>query len=131
MQHISSRQNAIVARYRAARDRRHDTDAVLLDGVHLVQDALAAGAVLRDVVVAAESIADHDVATIVRGLARARMTVTTASPAVMSALSPLRSSSPVVALMERPASDDARVFAGMTPGQSRAILAVQQTSRVR
>jgi TrmH family RNA methyltransferase len=115
VQHISSRQNPIVARYRAARDRRHQTDAVLLDGAHLVQDALACGAALRDVVAAAGTVGRPDVAAILETLARARVPTATASPAVMSALSPVRSSSPIVALMERPAIEEARVFAGAAP----------------
>ena len=32
MQRITSRQNPVVARYRAARDRKADVDPILLDG---------------------------------------------------------------------------------------------------
>jgi TrmH family RNA methyltransferase len=112
--HISSRQNPLVARYRAARDHR-DRGAVLLDGVHLVGDAVAAGLSLRDVVVSADSADRADVGELLRRLSRARVPVTTASPAVMAALSPVRSPSAVVALIDRPSAAESRVFGGASP----------------
>src|ERR1051326_794979 len=112
--HISSRQNPLVARYRAAREHR-DRGAVLLDGVHLVGDAVAAGLSLRDVVVSADSADRADLGELLRRLSRARVPVTTASPAVMAALSPVRSPSAVVALIDRPSPAESRVFSGAAP----------------
>src|ERR671934_93542 len=51
MRSIASRQNPIVARYRAAA-RGEAADVVLLDGVHLVAEALAARVPIHDVAVA-------------------------------------------------------------------------------
>jgi len=110
--HISSRQNPIVARYRSARDRETGADPVLLDGVHLVEEALAARAPLRDVVVAAAAAERTDVDALLKRLAAARVKVATASPAVMAALSPVRSPSPIVALTDPPGTDEARMFSG-------------------
>ena len=85
MQHITSRQNPIVARYRAARDRKEASDPILLDGIHLLREALDANVPLRDVVVA-HGAADHDdVRELVARLSRARVDMKSASTAVMSA----------------------------------------------
>ena len=43
MEHISSRQNPLVKRLRDLARERGDADEVLLDGPHLVQEALDAG----------------------------------------------------------------------------------------
>lgn len=102
MQHITSRQNPIVGRYRAARERARDTDPVLLDGAHLVADALDARLPLRDVVVAGAAVDRPELRELLARLSRERIAVTTASPAVMAAISPVRSPSSVVALTQPP-----------------------------
>jgi TrmH family RNA methyltransferase len=107
---IASRQNPIVARYRAAAHRDAD-DLVLLDGVHLVADALEAGVHLREAAVAAAADDNDEVRTLVRSLERARVDVVTVTSAVMDALSPVRSSSAIVALADRPSTEAAAVFA--------------------
>jgi TrmH family RNA methyltransferase len=107
---IASRQNPIVARYRAA--AHGDTAAVmLLDGVHLVSDALDAGVGLREAAVTAAADENDDVQTLVKSLSRARVNVVTVTTAVMNALSPVRSSSAIVALADRPPADAVAVFA--------------------
>ena len=111
---VTSRQNPIVARYRAAA-RGDDAARMLLDGVHLVADALAAGVPLDDVVVASGAESRPDVAPLIEALARARVTFVTASSAVMDALSPVRSASPVVALAARPSAGAARIYTGPAP----------------
>ena len=98
---ITSRQNPLVARYRAA-GRGDLAGLVLLDGPHLIADALDARVPIRQAAVASEALADADV----RGLV-ARLTAP-----VMSALSPVRSSSAIVALADRPAHDAGRLYAG-------------------
>ena len=118
MQHITSRQNPIVARYRAARERKADTDPILLDGVHLVREALDANVPLRDVVVARDADRD-EMRELLARLSHAHVELRTASPAVMSAISPVRSPSPVVALTDAPDLDGdaavARLFERGTP----------------
>jgi TrmH family RNA methyltransferase len=109
---ITSRQNPIVARYRAA--ARGDAAVMLLDGVHLVADALAAKLPIRDAAVAAGA-ADHDVVALVNRLQAAHADVVTATAPVMAALSPVRSSSPIVALADRPAGSISSLFAASHP----------------
>jgi len=111
---ITSRQNPIVARYRAAA-RGDDESLLLLDGVHLVGDALAAGVPLHDVAVASEALSRDDVSAVVAALERAHVPFVAASATVMAALSPVRSPSPVVALARRPTLDSSRLYSGTAP----------------
>jgi TrmH family RNA methyltransferase len=110
MKRITSRQNPIVARYRAA--RRGEAADMLLDGVHLVSDAIAAGVALHDVVVAGDALDRPDLHDLLQRLARAGFDPVIASALVMAALSPVRSSSTIVALAARPAVDASRLYAG-------------------
>jgi TrmH family RNA methyltransferase len=117
---ISSRQNPIVARYRAAAHR--DThERVLLDGVHLVGDALAAGISIREAAVTATAEEDAALRSLLDALGRARVEVMTVTTAVMDALSPVRSSSAIVALADRPAAESSAIYAG---ARALAIVAV-------
>lgn len=106
---ITSRHNTSVARYLAAA-RGENRAVVLLDGLHLVGEALAAGTSVQHALVAADARRSPEVRDIVRRLLDAHVTVAGASAAVMSAVSPVRSRSPVVALARRPESGP-RVFA--------------------
>ena len=96
MKPITSRRNALVARYRAIA-RGDEPALLLLDGAHLVAAALAAGVGVRQAVVAAGDLGRGDLKALVDDLARKRVEVLTASASVMDALSPLRSSSVIVA----------------------------------
>ena len=69
MQRITSRQNPLVARYVAAA-RGDDNDLLLLDGAHLVGDALDAGIRIRQAAVAPEAQARRHGCLIVATLAR-------------------------------------------------------------
>lgn len=119
MQRITSRQNPIVARYRAARERKADADPILLDGIHLVREALDARHPLRDVVVAAGAVERAEVAELIARLTRAHVDVRAAAPPVMGALSPVRSPSAIVALTPAPDLTGPavyqRLFAGERP----------------
>jgi TrmH family RNA methyltransferase len=99
VQRIASRHNPIVARYRAAA-RGDAAGAMLLDGAHLVADALAAGIRFRDVAVAAE--VDGDTLALARRLEHGGVSVVSVTAPVLAAISPVRSPSPIVALAERP-----------------------------
>jgi TrmH family RNA methyltransferase len=111
---ITSRHNPIVTRYRAAA-RGEDRSLMLLDGVHLVADALAAGVPLHDVVIASGAESREDVAALVQRFGRGGVPFVSASAAVMAAVSPVRSPSPVVALAQRPANDSGRVYNSSAP----------------
>ena len=99
MKRITSRHNPLVARYRAiARGDVHDL--LLLDGAHLVGEALEARVRVQQVAVAADAPAD--VMALADTLRSAGIDVVAATASVMGALSPVRSSSAFVAIAERP-----------------------------
>jgi TrmH family RNA methyltransferase len=111
---ITSRHNPIVARYRAAA-RGEDRLLMLLDGVHLVADALAAAVPLEDIVVASGAESRPDLTGVIAMILSGRMSYVSASAEVMAALSPVRSSSPIVALARRPPGDTASLYNRSTP----------------
>jgi TrmH family RNA methyltransferase len=111
---ITSRSNPLVARYRAAA-RGDASDLVLLDGAHLVGDALGAGIAVQHLAATPAAHTRPDVSPLLAAAARAGAEVSRVSENVMDALSPVRSASGVVALAVRPAHTMARVFAGDSP----------------
>jgi TrmH family RNA methyltransferase len=110
--HIRSRQNDVVRHYRAVADG-NEPDLLLLDGAHLIGDAVAAGVKMRHVIVTADAAASAEIEPLLDRLARGRVEIAVASPMVMGAVSPVRSASPIVAIAERPPS--ARLFHGRSP----------------
>ncbi len=114
MKRITSRQNPLVARYRSIA-RGEVADLLLLDGPHLVAEALAAGIRLHQVAVTAEALGRPDLRALVARLTQDRIETVTATQPVMAALSPVRSASAIVAIADRPASDEARLYAGAAP----------------
>ncbi len=108
MKRIVSRQSALVALFRPVASRP-DRKLMLLDGSHLVLDAIGSGVGLAHVLVASEAVSRPDIDTLVARLLQLDVDVAQATASVMRAASPLHSSSPVVALAERPALED-RVF---------------------
>lgn len=114
MRRIASRQNPIVARYRAA--ARGDADGVmLLDGIHLVGEAVAAGVRIEEAAVAAEAIDRDETRDLLDRLEDARVERVSVTAPVMAALSPVRSPSPIVALARRPAVSNGSLYAGRRP----------------
>jgi TrmH family RNA methyltransferase len=111
LKRITSRQNPLVARCRAV-GRSEVHGLVLLDGPHLVADALDAGIRLRLAAVAVEALSRADVRNLAGRLADAGVEVVTATAPVMGALSPVRSASVIVAIADRPAQDEGRLYAG-------------------
>jgi TrmH family RNA methyltransferase len=106
---ITSRQNPIVSRYRdSARGR--PADSLLLDGAHLVAEALAAGLPLRHVAVSSDALERDDIRAIVDTAGARGIDIAAASTAVMQAISPVRSASQIVAIGERPAPDLAHLY---------------------
>ena len=108
---ITSRQHALVARFRAAA-RRHDADVLLLDGVHVVSDAVEAGIRIEQVAMTAAAREDPELRPLIEKLARAGVAIATVSSPVMDAISPVRSSSAIAALGKRPAVPGDAVYAG-------------------
>ena len=101
MKRITSRQNPLVARCRAAA-RGELPDVLLLDGVHLVSEAIAAGVRIRLLVIASSAVEAPEVIGLVTRLAPHAVESVIVSAPVMAALSPVHSPSSVVALADRP-----------------------------
>jgi TrmH family RNA methyltransferase len=109
MQKITSRQNPVVARFREVA-RGGTPELLLLDGTHLVSEALAAHIPIRQVVVSSEALERSDILAIIDEIAGRGIEIAAASAPVMDAISPLRSASQLVAIGERPAHDSERVY---------------------
>ncbi len=100
MQRITSRQNPVVAQYRAAA-RGELEGTLLLDGLHLVGEAVDAGTRLSHVMVSSEALERHEIARLLALLPHETEVASAPAP-VMDAVSPVRSSSVIVALGGRP-----------------------------
>ena len=103
MRSITSRQNPVVARFRALAESADPTGArLLLDGVHLVRDAQESGHAFEIAAVSASRLAsDSEEALIARSLRRAGVDVIEAPDSVLAAMSPVRTPSGIVAIVSR------------------------------
>ena len=111
---ITSRHNPIVARYRAV--AKGDVDGlVLLDGAHLVGDAIAAGISIEHAAVDVNATERAEIARLMTSLYGKRIDVATATAPVMAALSPVRSSSAVVAIAKRPVKRADEMYSSSSP----------------
>ena len=106
---ITSRQNPIVARFRTVA-RGDRSDRLLLDGAHLIEDALAAGVPVLEAATTGDA---HEVSALAERLRKRAVPVTTVTAAVMRALSPVRSSSPIVAIAEARRASGSRLYQGI------------------
>jgi len=105
---VANRHHVLVRTCRAVA-RRDRTDLVLLDGAHVVVDAMRAGADVETVLVTARALAaSPDLAAV---LASGTAAVHEATDAVMDAASPARAPSGVVALARWSPADVSRLFA--------------------
>jgi RNA methyltransferase, TrmH family len=122
---ITSRQHAIVKRCRAI--ARGDSTQLLLDGWHLIEDARAVGLDVELVAVRDDVAADH--AAALARMAAAGMTIARVSDRVMDAISPVRTSSGVIAIAHRPRTD-ARALLAPAPALVVAAIGVQDPGNV-
>lgn len=97
MEQISSRQNTLVKRLRALAHDRGAEGEVLLDGVHLIEEALASGVELRLVLVAGDAMDDAPGALAARAAARGARTIMI-SRSVAEAISPVRTPTGIIAV---------------------------------
>ena len=93
---ITSRRHPLVARCRDAADGH--TDDVLLDGPHLVADAIDAGVALPVIVIAEGADTRPDIAAIVARAEQQGRLVQRVTPAVLDAASPTRTPVGILAL---------------------------------
>jgi RNA methyltransferase, TrmH family len=107
MERISSRQNALVRQFRDVA-QGDVPDAMLLDGDHLIHEALASG-VTVGVAAFSERLANGSLAA---RLQNAGTRVVLVSDGVLDAMSPVQSPSGVVAIAQRPAAGVEHVLTG-------------------
>lgn len=100
MERISSRQNAIVKRFRDLSRGEPRGDWMLLDGEHLLEEALASGARVEVAAFAAE-LASGRLAGLVARAERAGAQAVTVTDLVLTAVSPVRHPSGVIAIARR------------------------------
>jgi RNA methyltransferase, TrmH family len=111
---ITSRQHPLVARFRDA--ARGDADGImLLDGAHLVGDAVDAGVALLVAAVTPSAFEDDDLQALVSALGAQGVEVTLVSAPVMDAISPVRSSSAIVALAAHPPAPGEAFYRSAAP----------------
>ena len=111
---ITSRHNPLVARFRDA--ARGETDAVmLLDGAHLVADALAAKVAIQVAAVTAAALEHPAIHELAGRLSQRGVEIVPVSAPVMDAISPVRSASAIVALAGRPRDRGAEMYRGSSP----------------
>ena len=99
---ISSRQNPIVRGFRdLARTPDSTGTRLLLDGVHLIRDAMAAGAEFESIAVASSRRDASEEADVARAAEVHGARVLTVSESVFAAMSPVRAPSGIVAIVRR------------------------------
>lgn len=135
MRRISSRSNPLVTRFRDAARGRGARGVILLDGEHLVEEALDAqeealdSAVTLDTVAIAEGVVDRHADGLVERLRRAGAEIVRVPTAIMAAMSPVREPSGIVALAAaRPATLDEVVAA--TPALIVVLHGIQDAGNV-
>jgi TrmH family RNA methyltransferase len=96
MDPLSSRQNPIVRRFRAAADS--SADGLLLDGAHLIEEALAASIPIE--IVAVVDGGREEVTAVARRAEAAGARLVTVTPAVLAAMTPVRQPSGIVGLAQ-------------------------------
>jgi len=114
MQRINSRQNPLVSRYRAVA-RGEVGELLLLDGVHLVREALDAGLQVRQAAVGSAAAGRDELSALVSRLKQSGVDIVLAADRVMDVLSPVRSSSTIVAIAERPPVSIDAMYRGGRP----------------
>jgi TrmH family RNA methyltransferase len=110
MERISSRHNPLVRRFRDLARPGADDDTVLLDGQHLVEEAIAAEVPI-EVAAFAEKHAQGRLLTLAARTRRIGAKTITVTDQVLAAISPVQHPSGVVAIARRPAPSLEQVFA--------------------
>ncbi len=115
MKRLTSRHHPLVATCRAIARGRDTTSRMLLDGPHLVEEALGSAIEIETAVLDTAFAASEEGEAILRGLAGARVEVMTATRPVLEAMSPVAHPSGIVAIAKRPPTAVARALGGALP----------------
>ena len=117
MRSITSRQNPVVARFRALAEAADPAGArVLLDGVHLVRDAQESGHSFEIAAISASRLAaDSEEAQVAQTLLKSGVEVVSAPDNVLGAMSPVRTPSGIVAIATRVPASAGEVCAMQQP----------------
>lgn len=112
MKKLSSRHHALVVICRSlARGRTAGDDRMLLDGMHLVTDAVRAGIPVDTVAFTARALATDEGGRLLAELSGAAAEIVEVSDTMMAAMSPVATPSGLVAIASRPPSSLAEVYA--------------------
>jgi RNA methyltransferase, TrmH family len=128
---VSSRRHPAVRAFREAAAHPGSSSSVVLDGAHLVRDALAAGIPVRRLIVSSDFLrraAEEDRA-VVEAAAATGAAIYHATPAVLDAASPVRKASGLVALADWAAAPVDAAFAP-APALALALIDVQDPGNV-
>ncbi|PWT82483.1 MAG: hypothetical protein C5B57_08620 [Blastocatellia bacterium] len=120
MQRITSRHNPLVARCRAI-VRGEESDLLLLDGAHLIAEAIAAGLRVREVIVSAVAMDRSEVRHLIELIRHHNIALVSGSASLMHAISPVRSPSDIVAIADKPEQQHERLY---VPGPPLVVIAV-------
>jgi TrmH family RNA methyltransferase len=108
---INSRQNPVVRTFRElARQPDANGARLLLDGAHLIREAMAAGVEFETVAVAASRIAGTEEADVARAAANHGARVLTFAESAFAAMSPVRAPSGIVAIARRKPIDAEEIY---------------------
>lgn len=114
MRRVSSRQNPLVGRFRELARGAGSTGQVLLDGEHLVQEALNEGIPLETVALADRLLESRDSRSdgLISSIERAGAELVRVPDAVMAAISPVKQPTGIVAIARAAASTLDQALAG-------------------
>jgi RNA methyltransferase, TrmH family len=110
MSTIASRRHPLVARCRAIARGDRTSAGILLEGPHLVREAVNAGCTITAAAMTRPARARPEGRALEDALAQLAVPVTDVTEEVMAAMSPVKSPWGIVALAERPAHDPAAPF---------------------
>jgi RNA methyltransferase, TrmH family len=109
---ITSRTNAFVKRLRAFKERRGERDLALVEGIKLLDEALAAGVVVTEAAAASRLRRDARGRRILQSLEARGVAVRDVADEILDSLSETETSQGILALARRPRFEEDRLFQG-------------------
>jgi TrmH family RNA methyltransferase len=109
---IRSRSNPLFKRLKELKAHGARMPLALIEGVRLLEDARAAGAVIREVAASPRIQRSPSGRALLRDLSRQGLAPRWMDDALLSSISELDTSPGILALAERPAADESRLFEG-------------------